>query len=391
VVHLSPAIRAVEPYPFEELDRRKREALEAGRTVIDFGVGDPREVTPAFIREALAAGVEPVSSYPRAAGLPELREAVAGWVSRRFDVGLDPDSEILPLLGSKELVFSLAQALVDPAGGRGLAVVTAPGYTIPERGARYAGGEVMRLPLTEGNGFLPDLDAVRPATWSRTAVLWLNYPNNPTGAVAPLAYLERAAELARHHGFLLASDEAYSELWFEGGPPPSALQTGDLTNVLAINTLSKRSSMTGYRSGFAAGDRELVAALKALRPSAGVTPQGFVQRASVAAWDDEAHVEEHRARYAAKRAVFLELFAERGVDVAGSEATFYLWVKVPAGRPSLDWAIELLERGGLVVAPGSFFGPEGEGYARMAMVPTLEDCQRAAGILGELLQEGVSA
>jgi acetylornithine aminotransferase len=149
--------------------------------------------------------------------------------------------------------------------------------------------------------------------------------------------------------------------------------------------------MTGYRSGFAAGDPELIAALKALRPSVGVTPQEFVQHASVAAWEDETHVRENRERYAAKRRAFLDLFAARGVQVAGSVATFYLWVKVPDGRTSLEWAVELLDRGGLIVAPGSFFGPDGEGYVRMAMVPTLEECERAAIILAGLLPEGVSA
>jgi N-succinyldiaminopimelate aminotransferase len=389
MVHLSPGIRAVEPYPFEELDRRKAAAAAAARELIDFGVGDPREVTAAPIREALAAAVGPVSSYPRAAGLPELREAVAGWVRRRFKVALDPDTQILPTLGSKEPVFSLAQAVLDPTGGRDLAVVTAPGYTIPERGARFAGGDVLRLPLREDAAFLPDLEAVDAATWGRTAVLWINYPNNPTGAVAPLPFLRRAAELARRHGFLLASDEAYSELWFQDRPA-GALQVGDLTNVVVLNTLSKRSSMTGYRSGFAAGDPELIAALKALRPSVGVTPQEFVQRASVVAWNDEAHVVENRERYAAKRRIFLDLFAERGVEVAGSLASFYLWVKVPAGGASLPWALDLLDRGGLIVAPGSFFGPEGEGYVRMAMVPTLEECERAASILAGLLPERVS-
>jgi acetylornithine aminotransferase len=380
----------VEPYPFEELDRRRAAALAEGRTLIDFGVGDPREVTAPLIRDALREAVEPVSSYPRAAGLPELREAVAGWVRRRFGATLDPAAQILPTLGSKELVFSLAQAVLDPAGGRDLTVVTAPGYTIAERGARFAGGDVLRLPLRESAGFLPELEAVDADTWARTAVLWLNYPNNPTGAVAPPAFLRRAADLAREHGFLVAFDEAYSELWFDR-PPAGALELPDLTNVLVLNTLSKRSSMTGYRSGFAAGDPELIAALKALRPSVGVTPQEFVQRASVAAWNDEAHVEENRARYGAKRRVFLELFGERRARVAGSAAGLYLWVEVPGGRPSLDWALELLERGGIVVAPGSYFGPEGEGFARMAMVPTLEDCHRAASILAELLPEAVSA
>jgi succinyldiaminopimelate transaminase len=386
-MHLSPGIRAIEPYPFEELDRRKAEAEQAGRDVIDFGVGDPREVTAPFIRDALREAVEPVSSYPRAAGLPELRRAVAGWVGRRFGADVDPDSQVIPLLGSKEIVFSLAQVLLDPAAGKDTVLVTAPGYAIPERGARFVGGEVRRLPLLESNGFLPDLDAVDDATWARASILWLNYPNNPTGAVAPLDFLRRAADRCRQHDVMLASDEAYSELWFAGGPPASALQVGDLANVLAINTLSKRSSMTGYRSGFAAGDPQLIGALRRLRPSVGVTPQEFVQRASVAAWNDERHVEDTRVRYEDKRRLFLELLERHGVRVAGSVATFYLWVAVPGGRTSLEWALELLERADIVVAPGSFFGPEGEGYVRIAMVPTLTECERAVARLEPLLAE----
>jgi len=386
LMHLAPSIRASDPYPFEELDRAKRAALGAGRELIDFGVGDPRDETPGFIRAALKEAVVPVSSYPRAAGLPELREAIVGWIRRRFEVTLDPASDLLPTLGSKEPIFSMAHALVDPAAGRDLVVITAPGYTIPERGALAAGGRVLRLPLTESNGFLPDLEAIEADTWGRTAILWLNYPNNPTGAVATLSFLEGAAELARRHGFLLASDEAYSEVWFESGPPPSALQVGDLTNVVAINTLSKRSSMTGYRSGFVAGDRQLIAAMKAQRPSVGVTPQEFVQRASVAAWGDERHVEEQRALYAEKRALFLDLFRTKGIQVAGTVASLYLWLKVPGGRSSVAWGSELLEHG-IVVAPGSYFGPEGEGYVRMAVVPTIEDCRRAADILSDLLPD----
>jgi len=387
MVHLSPGLRAIEPYPFEELDRRKRAAIEAGRELIDFGVGDPREETPRFIREALAAAIEPISSYPRAGGLPDLRDAIAGWVGRRFGVTLDPDEHLLPVLGSKELVFSLAQSVLDPAGGKDLVLVTAPGYPIPERGARFAGADVVRVPLIESNGFLPDLGAVPETTWRRAAILWLNYPNNPTGAGASLDLLSAAAERCRTHDVLFVSDEAYSELWFEGDPPPSALQVGDLACVLVLNTLSKRSSMTGYRSGFAAGDPGMIGALKLLRPSTGVTPQEFVQRASIAAWSDETHVEEKRAAYAAKRRVFLDLFARHSIEVAGSVATFYLWVKTPDERPSLEWASELLDRCGIVVAPGSFFGPEGEGYVRMAMVPTLQECEGAAALLDEAWAE----
>ena len=228
MVHLSPAMRAVEPYPFEELDRRKKEAVEAGRRVIDFGVGDPREETPALVRDALAEAIGPVSSYPRAAGLPALRRAIQAWVARRYGATLDPDTEILPTLGSKEIVFSLAQALVDPAAGKDLVITTAPGYPIAERGARFAGAAVERLRLTEERAFLPDLDALGDEQWDRACLLWLNYPNNPTGAVAPLGFLEEAAERCRTHDVLLASDEAYGELWFGTGPPPGALQLGDL-------------------------------------------------------------------------------------------------------------------------------------------------------------------
>ena len=391
MVHLSPGIRAVEPYPFEELDRRKAALIAAGRRVIDFGVGDPREETPAFIRDAFRDAIGPTSSYPRAAGLPELREAIRVWVERRFGVLLDVDDQIIPTLGSKELVFSLAQVVLDPAAGKDTVLVTAPGYTIPERGARFAGGTSVRLPLTEANGFLPVLDALDDTVWDRAAILWVNYPNNPTGAVAPMAFYEAAAERCRAHDVLLASDEAYSELWFGDGPPPGALQLRDLTNVLAVNTLSKRSSMTGYRSGFAAGDPALVGALKALRPSVGVTPQEVVQRASVAAWHDETHVEDNRRRYGTKRRVFLELFERRGIEIAGSEATFYLWVKVPGGGRSMDWALELLDRAGVVVAPGSFFGPEGEGFVRIAMVPTVAECREAAEAIDLVLADGVRA
>ena len=386
MVHLSPGMRASEPYPFEELDRRKAAALADGRPLVDFGVGDPREETPAFIRDALKDAVTPTSSYPRAAGLPELRRAIAVWVERRFGVVLDPDAHILPTLGSKEPIFSLAQALLDPAGGKDTVLVTSPGYTIPERGTRYAGGEVSALPLLEANGFLPDLSSPDAAAWDRSSALWLNYPNNPTGAVAPSDFLQEAAHRCREHDVVLASDEAYSELWFEDEPPPSALQIDDLTNVLVFNTLSKRSSMTGYRSGFVAGDPELIAALRRLRPSVGVTPQEFVQRASVAAWSDEDHVEETRALYARKRKLFLDLFASKGIRVAGSVATFYLWVAVPERTvPSLDWSLRLLDEADVIVAPGSFFGPAGEGYVRMAMVPTVEECERAVEALDEVL------
>jgi acetylornithine aminotransferase len=379
---ISPVLAGLSTYPFVRLEEAKRRVAARGVELIDFGVGDPREPTPALIRSALIEAVGKTSKYPLAQGLPELREAVAAWCGRRFGVELDPDRHLIPTLGSKEAIFSLAQVVVDPRGERNLVAVTEPGYPVPERGALFAGGEPLALPLEEENDFLPDLDALSEETLSRLALFWVNYPNNPTGATAPLSFYERLAELARRHDFVLASDEAYSELWFDE-PPASALQVG-LENVLVFNTLSKRSSMTGYRCGFAAGDPELIAALKAYRPTAGTAPQEFVQHAAVAAWGDEEHVEHTREVYRRKRKLFLDLCARKGIELAASRATMYLWARVPDGTASEAFAARLLEHG-VVVAPGSYFGPAGEGYVRFALVPSLEDCARAVTILEEVL------
>jgi N-succinyldiaminopimelate aminotransferase len=382
-VSLSPALTATGTYPFVKLEEAKRRLAAQGVPLIDFGKGDPREPTDPMIRRALAESITEVSTYPLAEGLPELREAVAGWCARRFAVELDPDTELIPTYGSKEAIFLLAQILIDRDGGRRLVVTTEPGYPVPDRGAAFAGAEVLQLPLLEQNGFLPDLDAVDSTTWKRAAIVWINYPNNPTGAVAPLDFLERLADLSAEHGFLLASDEAYTELWFEVAPH-SALEARARGNVAVFNTLSKRSSMTGYRSGFVAADVDLIAALKQFRPSVGTAPQEFVQRASVVAWDDEQHVERTRAAYRRKRDALLPTLAHKGIRVAGSTATMYLWLEVPAGESSETLATRLLEHG-LIVSPGTFFGPSGEGYWRMALVPTEADCRRAAEILEEVL------
>ncbi len=369
-------LEALPTYPFVRLDEARKRIVDAGLELIDFGMGDPREPTPAFIREALLASVEEISQYPRAVGLPELREAIAGWVARRFEVELDPDAEVVPTLGSKEAIFSFASVVVDADSDKNLVVVPEPGYPVQERGALFAHAEPRVVPLREEHGFLPDLDAVED--WDRIAIFWVNYPNNPTGAVAPLTFYEDLAARAQEHDFYLCSDEAYSELWFDR-PPASALQVGDRTNVVVFNTLSKRSSMTGYRSGFVAAPGGVVEALRRFRPTVGTAPQEFVQRASVAAWNDERHVENVRGVYRRKRETVLAALEDVGVRPAGSAATFYLWVEAPDGT-----AERLLERG-VVVTPGEYFGPAGAGYLRIALVPTQEQCERAAAIIREEL------
>ncbi len=380
-MRISPTLSGMAIYPFTRLEEARRRLEAEGVQVIDFGKGDPNEPTDPLIRRALVDGIRERMSYPLAVGLPELREAAAGWVGRRFGVALDPDEEIVPTYGSKEAIFSLAEVLIGPGSEKRLVLFGEPAYPVYERGAIFAGAEVDTLPLTRDHGFLPGLDAVDAETWERCAILWVNYPHNPTGAVAPLAFYERLAELAARHGFAIASDEAYSELWFDE-PPVSALQVADRSNVIAFHTLSKRSSMTGYRSGFVAAPPDVVAALRAYRPSIGTAPQEFVQRASVVAWSDEAHVERTRAAYRAKRELLIPVIESRGREIVASTASMYLWVAVD--EPAEDVAGRLLERG-VVVSPGTFFGPSGEGYVRFALVPTLAECERAAAILSETL------
>jgi succinyldiaminopimelate transaminase len=367
---LSPVLSGLRTYPFVELTEAAQRLAASGVDVINFGIGEPREETPAFIRQALVDALDPLSTYPQAVGLPELRSAIAAWAARRFGVALDGERHVIPTFGSKEAVFLLAQVLDGD-----VVLVPQPAYPVYERGAVFAGKQVVELPL-RAPGFLPDLDAVPADVLARTAILWLNYPNNPTAATAPPELFEHAAALAREHDFVLASDEAYSELYFGAEPPGSALQVSDLENVAVFNTLSKRSSMPGYRSGFVAGDPALIDALKRYRPNVGVAPPEFVQRAAAAAWSDEEHVAAVRELYRAKRDVMVPALQARGLRHAGGDATFFLWLEGAAPGEHE----RLLERG-IVLTPGDYFGPAGAGYLRLALVPALAECERAASLL----------
>src|SRR5438132_5355492 len=343
-VRIAPTLAGMATYPFVQLEEARRRLVAQGVEVIDFGKGDPNEPTDPIIRKALVDALPERAPYPLAAGLPALREAAAGWCARRFGVELDPDTELIPTYGSKEAIFSLAQVLVDPHSTKRTVVYGEPAYPVYERGALFAGARVQTLPLLRENGFLPDLSSLD----DDTAIVWVNYPHNPTGAVAPLQLYEELAELAVRHDFVIASDEAYTELWFDE-PPVSALQAANRSRIIVFQTLSKRSSMTGYRSGFVAAPQEVISALKAYRPTVGTAPQEFVQRASIVAWNDERHVEETRGRYRAKRGVLLPVLEAKGFEVVASAATMYLWVAAPDPDDLVD---RLLERG-VLISPGS--------------------------------------
>jgi acetylornithine aminotransferase len=368
----NPVLGRIQKNLSVELEERRKALAAQGKRLFDFGLGDPKEPTPPFIREALRAAVPEVSQYPSAAGTPALRRACTGYLKRRFGVELDPDAQVAPCAGAKEAIFHLPLAFAgDPA--RRKVIMPDPGYPTYDVGARFAGLEPVPVALTAANRFLIEPAALGEAVLRETLIFWVSYPHNPTGAVAPRDYLERVGKAAKEHGFIVASDECYADIYF-GEPPLSMLQL-QVENVVAIHSCSKRSGMTGYRSGFMAGDRDLIGALKKLRSHPGLASPEFVPAAATAAWSDDAHATGRREIFRRKRDRFLRFFAEKGLVADASEATLYIWLRVPAGRTAAGYALRLLDEG-IVVAPGTAFGA-GEGYVRVALVPTLDECEEA--------------
>ena len=370
---LNPILQKSGAYPLLRLDERRQVLKEKGAETFDFGTGDPREPTDGRIRNALMDAIPEVSQYPSAAGTSELREAFCGWMARRHGIALDPATEVIPATGSKEAIFHAPLAFLHHTHERRGVAYGTPGYPVYERGTLFAGGEPLPVELRTKDGFhLP----VEKVELGRTRILWINYPHNPTGATASYYYLERVAEFCSEHDILLFSDECYNDI-YSGEPPPSILEITK-ERTLAFCSLSKRSGMTGYRSAMIAGDPELIAALKQLRPSIGVAPPTFTQHAAAVAWSDDEHVKKRRRTFGEKRTLFTQFFRRAGLDYLPTDASFYLWVAVPEAFAGDDeaYALRLMEEG-IIVAPGSSFGAGGEGYIRVALVPGLEECRRA--------------
>ncbi|HEX2098267.1 MAG TPA: succinyldiaminopimelate transaminase [Rubrobacteraceae bacterium] len=370
---LNPVLDKLAAYPLVRLDERRRELEEKGLELFDFGTGDPREPTDENIRQALIKGVPEISQYPSAMGTRELREAFVNFMRRRHRVELDPDLEVLPAPGSKEAIFHAPLAFLHHSHERRGVAYGTPGYPVYERGTLFAGGEPLSVKLRKEDGFLLPVGTVDPV---KARILWINYPHNPTGATATRQYLEEVAGFCREHDMLLFSDECYNDV-YSGDPPPSILEVRR-ERTLAFVSLSKRSGMTGYRSAMMAGDPELIAALKKLRPSIGVASPNFVQKAAAAAWQDDAHVLERNRVFGEKRALFVNFLERMSLHALSTRAGLYLWVEVPEGYGGDDeaYALRLLEEG-IIVAPGSSFGPGGEGFFRIALVPNLEGCKQA--------------
>jgi LL-diaminopimelate aminotransferase len=369
-------LRKLPTYPMEQLAGWKRQLQQQGKAIYDFGTGDPREPTPAILRQALKDGLADVSQYPPTKGTKALRDAVAGYLRRRFGVQADPETEVMATMGSKEALFHLPLTFVQVPSDKDLVLYGEPAYPVYEIGALFAEAWTYAAPLGAHNGYALDPDALPESVLKRASVVFLNYPHNPTGYCLSDALYRRWVEARAEYGFVLVSDECYVDLGFDGQRPKSLLQFGR-KGCLVVHSLSKRSGMTGYRSGFVAGDADLIATYARFRASMGTAPQEFVQAAATVAWTDDAHVAERVAVFAEKRRVLLAMARERGLQVLGSEAGLYLWIEVPEGTDGVAYAQRLREHG-IVVAPGAFFGKGQERYIRLALVPTVDECRQVA-------------
>lgn len=365
-------------YPMVQLASWNQEIAARGQMVYDFGTGDPREPTPQILRQAMIDGIDEVSQYPPTAGTPALRQAVASYLQRRFDVSVDADAEVLASFGSKEALFHLPMTFVQIPSDKDLVLYGEPAYPVYEIGALFAEAWTYAVQLGPHNDYAMDPDALPESVLKRAAIVYLNYPHNPSGYKLSDALYRRWVEVRAEYGFVLVSDECYVDLNYEGDAPRSLLEFGR-EGCLVVHSLSKRSGMTGYRSGFLAGDADLISKYRRFRASMGTAPQQFVQAAAELAWTDTQHVQDRLAVFAAKREVLLQMAKARGLQVHGSQAGLYLWIEVPAGKSDLDYAAACRQHG-IVVAPGSFFGKGQERFIRLALVPTLEECRAAATI-----------
>ncbi len=376
-MRVNPVMEELGTYPIAVVQDRARSLREAGARLIDFSIGDPREATPEFIRRALRAAVPEVTQYPTVRGLDSVRHAFAAYLGRRFGVEVDPDTQVIPTTGSKEAIFSTPLVLASPGD---TVVYGTPGYPIYERGARFAGAKTHPV-LLDGDFVLRARDLGGSAL-DAAALVWVCSPHNPTGAVTSAEDYRDLLDATRAAGAVLAADECYVDL-YDDEPPPSVLQVAGkgCPGVLAYYSCSKRSGMTGYRSGVIVGDPAAIAVLRRFRSSVGTAPPEFVQEAAAVAWSDDDHAAERRALFAEKRAVLRAGFAGMGLDVVGSRAGLYLWVAVDDDVAATE---RLLEEG-VVVSPGRAFGPGGEGYLRLALVPTVAECRDAVAVLRQCL------
>jgi LL-diaminopimelate aminotransferase len=377
-------IQSLPPYLFAEIDRLKREVAARGVDLISLGIGDPDTPTPEPIvaRLRAAAGRPANHRYPDYEGLPAFRQAAATWMAERYGVRLDPATEVVSLIGSKEGIANMAVAFVDPGD---VVLVPDPGYPVYHIGTHFNGGITYRLPLRRENAFLPDLGAIPTDVARHAKLLWLNYPNNPTGAVAPRAFLEEAIRFCERYGIILCHDAAYAEIYY-GERPPSVLELpGGRDVAIEFHSLSKTFNMTGWRVGFAVGHPELIAGLGKVKTNVDSGVFQAVQEAAIAALEsDPAVVDGLRALYRERRTVLVDGLCRIGLACEPPGGTFYVWVPVPRGMKAKDLALRCLEEAGVVVTPGNGFGDAGEGYIRLTLCSPVARLREAVERLAAL-------
>lgn len=389
---MNPGITELHPYPFEKLASLKAGlAVSPDKTPIDLSIGEPKHKTPDFILEELAAHLPDAASYPRTLGDPALRESIANWLCRRFqlkDSLLHPDTHILPVNGTREALFAIAQCVVDRTAVNATVIIPNPFYQIYEGAALLAGANPYYINCTAETNFIPDFSSVPAAVWQDCQLIYICSPGNPTGSIIPLESLQQLLELADRHDFIVASDECYSEIYFDETVPPlgllqaaASLGRDDFSRCLVFHSLSKRSNVPGMRSGFVAGDEKLIRAFLRYRTYHGCAMPGYTQAASTRAWQDESHVRANRELYRGKFSAVLDIL-QPVLDISMPAAAFYLWPSVQTD--DTGFAKGLLARQNVTVLPGSYlsrtvndFNP-GQNRLRIALVAPMDECIEAA-------------
>jgi len=383
-IQLASRVKNLPPYLFATIDKMKQEARAKGVDLIDLSIGDPDIPTPGHIVEAMKTAVEKAEHhrYPSYEGMLSYREAVAGWYKRRFDVTLDPATEALSLIGSKEGIGHISLAFVEPGD---TVLVPSPGYPVYPVSVMFAGGESCFMPLREENGFLPDLKAIPEVTLKKTKLMFINYPNNPTSAVAPKAFYEEVIALAGKYNIIVCHDAAYSEIYFDDEKPLSFMQIDGAKDVgIEFHSLSKTYNMTGWRIGFAVGNREVLAGLGKIKSNLDSGVFQAVQEASITALNtDEAILSDIRKTYQDRRDVLYEGLKGMGIEVIRPKASFYLWAKVPKQFDSSSFVAHILDKAGVLTTPGNGFGAPGEGYVRFALTVPVGRMKEAVERLGK--------
>ena len=382
----SERLQKLPPYLFVELDRKKAEAVSRGVDVIDLGIGDPDMPTPQFIVERMVQAVQNPAyhRYPSSQGMAPFREAAADWCRQRFGISLNPETEVVASIGSKEAIAHLPLAFIEPGD---VVLVPTPGYPVYHIGTLFCGGETFYMPLLAENDFLPDLDAIPADILKRARIMWLNYPNNPTAATAPDWFFPRVVQFAREHDIIICHDAAYSEMTYDGYRAPSFLETPGAMDVgIEFHSLSKTYNMTGWRIGFTAGNSEVIAALRQAKSNVDSGQFEAVQDAAIAALSsDQSCVEDMRRVYAERRDVLVKGLREIGLDAPSPAATFYVWCPVPKGYTSAEFCGRVLEEAGIVTTPGNGFGDPGEGYFRMALTVSAQRMEEAVERMRKIL------